>query len=75
MHRLAFRFLTLPFRKKYAVAKSLGILSDDDHHLTEGELFRKLLSEASKRNLLAKLWEETEKQHHDPATNNPFLKN
>jgi len=70
--RLTYRFLTLPFRHQIAVAQSLNVLTDEDRALSDEALFRELFKRAAENKLLAKLWEETEKRHTDPATVNPF---
>jgi predicted phosphodiesterase len=70
--RLTFRFLTLAFRHQIAVADSLGVLTDEDRALNDETLFRALFERAREKGLLAKLWEETEKRHADPANYNPF---
>lgn len=70
--RLTFRFLTLPFRHQIAIANSLNILTDEDRALSDEALFRELFKRAAANGLLAKLWDETEKRHADPAPFNPF---
>jgi predicted phosphodiesterase len=70
--RLTYRFLTLPFRHQIAIAQSLNVLTDEDRALSDEALFRELFKRAAENELLAKLWEETEKCHADPATYNPF---
>jgi predicted phosphodiesterase len=70
--RLTFRFLTLPFRHQIAIANSLNVLTDEDGALSHEALFRELFKRAAEKGLLAKLWDETEKRHADPATFNPF---
>jgi hypothetical protein len=70
--RLTYRFLTLPFRHQIAVAQSLNVLTDEDSALSDEALFHELFKRAEKNDLLAKLWEETEKHHTDPATYNPY---
>jgi predicted phosphodiesterase len=70
--RLTFRFLTLPFRHQIAIAASLNVLTDDDQALSDEALFRELFKRAAANGLLAKLWDETEKRHVDPAPFNPF---
>jgi predicted phosphodiesterase len=70
--RLTFRFLTLPFRHQIAIAGSLNVLTDEDHALSDEALFRELFKRAAASELLAKLWDETEKRHADPAPFNPF---
>ncbi len=70
--RLTFRFLTLPFRHQIAIANSLNVLTDEDRALSDEALLLELFKRATANGLLAKLWEETEKRHADPASNNPF---
>lgn len=70
--RLTFRFLTLPFRHQIAIADSLNVLTDEDRALSDEGLFRELFKRAAANGLLAKLWDETEKRHADPAPFNPF---
>jgi predicted phosphodiesterase len=70
--RLTFRFLTLPFRHQIAIADSLNVLTDEDRASSDEALFRELFKRAAANGLLAKLWEETEKRHADPAPFNPF---
>lgn len=65
--RLTFRFLTLPFRHQIAIADSLNVLTDEDRALSDEALFRELFKRAAAKGLLAKLWDETEKRHADPA--------
>jgi len=70
--RLTYRFLTLPFRHQIAVAQSLDVLTDQDRALSDAALFHELFKRAREAGLLAKLWEETERRHPDPAEDNPF---
>lgn len=70
--RLTFRFLTLAFRHQIAIADSLDVLTNEDRALSDEELFRVLFKRAADQGLLAKLWDETEKRHADPAPFNPF---
>lgn len=70
--RLTFRFLTLPFRHQIAIANNLNVLTDEDRALSDEALFRELFKRAAANGLLAKLWEETETRHADPAPFNPF---
>jgi hypothetical protein len=70
--RLAYRFLTLPFRHQITVAKNLDVLTDADRALSDEALFRVLFKRAAEKGLLGKLWAETEKLHDDPADFNPF---
>lgn len=70
--RLAYRFLTLPFRHQIAIANSLNVLTDEDRALSDEPLFHELFKRAAAKGLLAKLWDETEKHHADPSPFNPF---
>lgn len=70
--RLTFRFLTLAFRYQIAIADSLNLLTDEDRTLGDEALFGVLFKRAAANGLLAKLWDETEKRHADPAVFNPF---
>ena len=70
--RLTFRFLTLPFRHQIAIADSLNVLTNEDQALSDEALFRVLFKRAAEQGLLAKLWDETERRHADPAPFNPF---
>ena len=70
--RLAYRFLTLPFRHQIAVAKNLDVLTDADRALSDEALFRVLFKRAAEKGLLGKLWAETETLHDGPADFNPF---
>jgi hypothetical protein len=70
--RLTYRFLTLPFRHQIAIAQSLDVLTNEDRALSDEALFRELFKRAAAAGLLAKLWEETERRHADPAIFNPF---
>jgi predicted phosphodiesterase len=74
MRRLWFRFVTLPFRKQFDIAKSLDLLTDDDGALSDEALFREVFKRVKKKDLLARLWQETENHHEDPANFNPFEK-
>jgi predicted phosphodiesterase len=70
--RLAYRFLTLPFRHQISVAKNLDVLTDADRALSDEALFRVLFKRAREKGLLGKLWAETENLHADPAEFNAF---
>ncbi len=70
--RLAYRFLTLPFRHQITVANKMDVLTDADRALSDEALFRVLFQRAAEGGLLAKLWTETEQLHDDPADFNPF---
>lgn len=73
--QLAGRFLTLPWRHQAAVAASMGVLTDAEWRLPDDQtFFLTLFKRAYEKGLLAKLWDETEKLHDDPATFNPFQK-
>lgn len=70
--RLTFRFLSLAFRHQISIANSLGVMSKEDMSLRDEELFVVLFRRVSELGLVAKLWDETEKRHANPADFNPF---
>lgn len=71
-HRLTFRFLTLPTLVRYEIALKLGLLREADDSLPPNTLFVEVFQRAVEAQLLAELWEETERRHDDPARVNPF---
>ncbi|MCE9635840.1 MAG: metallophosphoesterase [Planctomycetes bacterium] len=70
--RLAYRFLSMPFRHQITVAKNLDVLTDADRALSDEALLCVLVKRAAEKGLLGKLWTETERLHTDPAKFNPF---
>ncbi len=69
--RLTCRFLTLPYRLQVDVANSIGFPSETDRALS-AEDFLDMFRWAYENGLLAKLWDEVESRHEDPAKRNPF---
>ena len=70
--RLTFRFLTLPSLVRYEISLKLGLLREEDDARSRDALFLEVFKRAVQAGQLARLWEETEKRHKDPADHNPF---
>jgi hypothetical protein len=71
--RLTYRFLTLPYHERMAVANALKLLGDDDKGLPDRVLFERLLQRAAQRGLRAQLWAEVEQRHGAPPEPNPYV--
>lgn len=73
--RLVYRFLTLPYHERIAIAQKLQLLEDEDQGIQDAELFQRFFQRAKERILLGKLWNEVEAAHHVEAkrTENPFV--
>lgn len=61
--RLTYRFLSLPYHLRLAVAQELGLLTDEDKGVADGELFRRFLARARDRGQLDTLWRTVERHH------------
>lgn len=73
---LTYRFFSLPFHSKIAIAQELGILQDDDKGVVEAELVKRFLCRARQQKLLGKLWGKVEQSHNDGKhPENPFIDN
>jgi predicted phosphodiesterase len=70
--RLAYRFLTLPYHERMAIAIELQLVEETDQDLAGQRLFAELFRRARERHKLDVLWEEVERRHADTATENPF---
>ena len=72
--RLVYRFLTLPYHERIAIAQKLQLLEDEDKGVPDAELFQRFFQRAKERVLLGKLWNEVEAAHHVEAnrSENPF---
>ncbi|MEA3202058.1 MAG: hypothetical protein QOE90_3486 [Thermoplasmata archaeon] len=70
--RLTYRFLSLPFDKRFKIASSLGLVEENDREANETERAARFFSRARQRRLLAQLWDAVENEHKDAARNNPF---
>ena len=53
--RLAYRFLTLPYHVKVAIAQELDLLRDEDQRVTDSKWFASLFERARTENRLAAL--------------------
>jgi hypothetical protein len=62
---LTYRFLSLAFHVKIAIAQELGILDDEDKGLVEAELVKVFFKRARQQKLLGELWEKVEESHND----------
>ena len=72
---LAYRFLTLPFVRRMAVAQALQLLRDEDESVTDVERSRRIFSRAQEGRQLGPLWDEVERLHGDGKYPiNPFSK-
>lgn len=72
--RMTYRFFTLPYHVRLAIAQRLDLLEDDDKGVEDHELFKRFFQRAKQKEILAKLWEEVESKHTDPSSENPFSK-
>lgn len=67
-------FLDLPRYKQDEVAKTLGLLNDEDANILEDQWCGILFQRAVKAGKLRELWDEVEKRHeHGEPENNPFI--
>jgi predicted phosphodiesterase len=70
--RLGFRYGTLPYQRRLAIARDLGLIGEDVRISTDRELFELVLAEAVVRDRLRDLWEATESAHGVSPNPNPF---
>ena len=71
---LAYAFLALPSTTRRSIAQRLGVIEENDKHLSRREFARAVFERASKANLLPTLWAETAKVSNDiPAQPPPEL--
>lgn len=71
--RLVYRYLTLPYTKRLAIALRLRIIREEDTRIEEPEFSLQLMNRAKAGNLLADLWDEVEFEHTGKKpTTNPF---
>jgi predicted phosphodiesterase len=71
--RLGFRFGTLPYQRRLAIARDLGLLSDEARDLSDRDLFETALAEAVANGRLPDLWESVERAHGSTTEGNPFV--
>lgn len=74
---LTYRFLTLPYHERLAIAQKLHLLHDEDKSVQDedAELFKRFFRRAREGNILGQLWDEVESHHHDGRNpQNPFVK-
>mgnify|MGYP001592426904 CR=1 FL=1 len=73
---LTYRFLTLPYHERLAIAQKLHLLHDEDRSVQDedAELFKRLFRRARESNILGQLWDEVESYHGDGRHQpNPFV--
>ncbi len=71
--RLAYRFYSLPYDSRIAVAQRLNLIHDEDEALQGNELFNRLLLRAREEKKLYQLWDAVQKAHGDDLySDNPF---
>ena len=74
---LTYRFLTLPYHERLAIAQKLHLLHDEDKSVQDedAELFKRFFRRARESNNLGQLWDEVESHHGDGRRQqNPFVK-
>jgi hypothetical protein len=71
--RLVQHFLDLPKHVQMEIARSFGLLHDEDKGQPDAELFRQFFRLATERGKLSELWDAVEKNHQDGKPDeNPF---
>src|ERR1019366_8504631 len=71
--RLTYRFLTLPFHERIAIANTLALLRDEDTGLPDRVLFERFFRRARDEGKLEMLWAEVERRHGDQSDGpNPY---
>jgi hypothetical protein len=71
--RMTYRFYGLSKNLQRVIAHRLGLYTDADASLPEGQLFENYYRRASEDHTLARFWEEIEKEHgNTDFSNNPF---
>jgi 3',5'-cyclic AMP phosphodiesterase CpdA len=70
--RLAYRFSSLAYQRRLAIARELDLVDDVSRSLPDQELFELVLQRASRTNLLASLWDCVERERGTSRDPNPF---
>jgi hypothetical protein len=71
-HRqLVYRFSSLPWTRRLAIAQELDLVTEDDRNLSSVELARRVLSRAGELNRLDRLWDAVSATYDDSGPN-PF---
>ncbi len=71
--RLAYRFLSLPYQRRLAIALRLALLEDEDSGVADAELYKRLFRRAREQGKLGELWTAVESEHSGDATAaNPY---
>jgi hypothetical protein len=72
--RLTYRFLTLPFHERIAIANSLALLRDEDKGVPDRVLFERFFRRARDQGKLERLWVEVEGRHGEQSEGpNPYM--
>ena len=70
---LVYRFLELPTSRKWAIAKSLGLISESDFSVSRAELPRLVFQRAAEHGQLEELWDSVAQESDELANmENPF---
>lgn len=73
--KLTYHFLKLPYHKIMKVAGQLNVLTDKDNGLKDFELYKRIFQRATKKELLADLWDAVDKEYDNNALGeNPYRK-
>ncbi len=72
--RLTYRFLSLPYQRRLAVAQQLGLVQEGDQYLTDMNRYRAFFGRAREGRRLADLWAVVEQNSADGRIDpNPFV--
>ncbi len=72
--RLTYRFLSLPYQRRLAVAEQVGLVKDGDQYLTDMNRYRAFFGRAREGGRLADLWMAVEQNFDDGRIDpNPFV--
>ncbi len=72
--RLTYRFLSLPYQRRLAVAQQLGLVQDGDQFLSDTNGYRVVFRRARESGHLAELWTAVEQNYDDGrSAPNPFM--
>lgn len=69
---LAYAFSSLPYQRRLAVSRNLGLLDEASRDLTDQDLFEIVLASAVRNGILSELWDGVQKARERPMGENPF---
>mgnify|MGYP000281710632 CR=1 FL=1 len=72
LRRLVYRFLSLSYLQRLAVAHKLKLVADADEALSDVERYRQILVRAKERGQLVELWGEVSRLHEEPEALHSF---